>query len=558
MSLRKWWFVSLLVLAASPRVLAQDVAGDWTGALDVGGTQLHLVMHITKSAGGALAATLDSVDQNALGIPVKSVKVESGKLTLDIPAIRGSYAGTVSDDAKTINGTWTQGTSLPLNFTRSPAKVETKPVAPSDIDGAWSGDLDTGGPKLRLVFHVMNTANGLKGSLDSVDQGANGIPVATVTRNGSSIKFDIPVIGGTYEAKISEDLSRMEGTWSQGGHSLPLTLNRLKKASELEHRRPQEPKTPLPYTSREVRYENKNAGVTLAGTLTIPRGDGPFPAVLLICGSGPHDRDETVMGHKPFLVLSDYLTRHGIAVLRSDKRGIGQSGGVYATATMADFASDAAAGIAFLKSVPEVNGKRIGLVGHSEGAVVAPMVAANHNEVAFVVLLAGSGVPGDQIVVEQTRLIAAAGGASAEQANQIAAKERAILDAVKSGADAAKLRSMLKGTMPDAAIDSSIAQLTSPWYRNFIAWDPATALKSVKCPLLAVAGSKDLQVPPQQNLPAMRQALEGNKNVEIAEFPNLNHLFQHAKSGSPSEYAQIEETMAPEVMEKVAGWIAQR
>ena len=553
--MRKLIFLSLLMLAASV-LQAQDITGDWTGALDAGGgVSLHLVLHVTKTAGGALAATLDSVDQNALGIPVKTVTLTGAKLWLDIPAVHGTYVGTVSGDAKTIAGTWAQSIDLPLTFTRAAARVEAKPVAPSDIDGAWSGTLDTGSVKLRLVFHVMNTANGLKATLDSVDQGANGIPVGTVTRKEASIRFDAPAINGVYDAKIAGD--RMEGTWSQNGYSFPLVLQRIKNASELQPpRRPQVPKPPFPYAARDVQYENKLGSVTLAGTLTIPKGSGPFPAVLLIAGSGAHDRDEALMGHKPFLVLADHLSRHGIVVLRSDKRGVGESDGVYATATTNDFAFDAAAGVAFLQTVPQVNRHRIGLVGHSEGGIIAPIVAAQNPDVAFIVLLAGSGVPGDRIIVDQVRLIAEADGATPEQAAAAAARQQAILELVKKG-DNAQLRAMLREKLPEAAVGSSIATLTSPWYRNFIVYDPATALRKVKCPVLAIAGSKDLQVPPHENLAAIRAALEagGNRHVETVELPGLNHLFQHARSGSPSEYASIEETMAPEAMEKIAGWI---
>ncbi len=536
--IRRFSLIFLLGVVAQA-AWAADLTGDWTGVLSPPGAKLTLVLHITRSSGGALAATLDSVDQNAFGIPVKSVTLEGAKLALDVAAVHGSFAGTVSSDGKTIAGTWTQSSPLPLTFTRA---------VPSDIDGAWSGVLDTGMQRLRLLFHILNTASGLTATMVSVDQGGNAIPVAGVTRNGSSIRFDVAMIGGAYEAKISEDRQRMNGTWSQGGRSLPLALERVKNTSELQPKRPQEPKPPFPYTVRDVRYENKDAGLTLAATLTIPPGDGPFPAVLLICGSGPHDRDETLMGHKPFLVLSDFLTRHGIVTLRADKRGIGQSGGDYATATTLDFASDAWAGAEFLKTVPNVDPHRIGLIGHSEGADIAPIVAAHHPGIAFIVLMAGTGVPGDQIIVEQVRLLDEANGATPQQAEKAADEERAILDIVKSS-DIAKL----KGKVPDAAI----AQLMSPWFRTFISLDPAKALREVHCPVLAVDGSKDLQVPPEQNLGAIRSALAagGNKDVQTVEFPGLNHLFQHAKTGSPNEYAQIEETMAPEVMEKIAGWI---
>jgi uncharacterized protein len=562
--MHKLMIVAAFVLAGHA-VRAQDLAGDWTGTLDTGNARLNLVLHIAKAADGALTATLDSVDQNALGIPVKSVQVEGGKLSLDIAAVHGTYVGTSSADGKSIVGTWTQRAPLPLTFARASTSSATKPVTPSDIDGAWSGTIDAGAMKLRVVFHITNTANGLKATLDSIDQGANGIPVASVTRKEASIRFDVAAAHGTFDAKISADGERIEGTWSQGGNAIPLVLRRVKNAAELERRRPQEPKAPLPYGTRDVHYDNKESGFTLAATLTIPQGPGPFPAVLLISGSGKHDRDEALLGHKPFLILADQLTRRGIVVLRADKRGVGQSGGNYATATTMDFASDAVAGLAYLKTVPLVDAHRIGLLGHSEGGVIAPIVAAAHPaDVAFIVLLAGSGVPGDQIIVAQTRLIAAANGASADQAKAAAEQERELLDVVKkAGSDSdieAELRTMLKGKVPDSQIDSALAQVMSPWFRTFISFDPATALRKVKCPTLAIGGSKDLQVPAHENLAAIKSALEagGNKSVETVEYPGLNHLFQHAKSGSPGEYAEIEETMSPEVTEKVGSWILQR
>ena len=309
-------------------------------------------------------------------------------------------------------------------------------------------------------------------------------------------------------------------------------------------------------------YANKAAGNTLAATLAVPPGKGPFPAVLLISGSGPNDRDESMLGHKPFLVLSDYLTRRGIAVLRADKRGIGKSTGNLAVATTADFATDAEAGVAYLKTRSEVDPHKIGLVGHSEGGVIAPMVAARNSDVAFIVMMAGDGVPGDQIIVEQVRLLDEVAGASKEKAAEAAVQERELLTLVEAEKNEAaldkKLREQLAADgVPEAQIGVSIQSLTSPWYRYFLTYDPATALRKVACPVLVLNGSKDLQVPPAQNLPAIRKALEdgGNKHFEIDEMPGLNHLFQTAKTGSPTEYAQIEETISPAVLDKIAGWI---
>ncbi len=400
--------------------------------------------------------------------------------------------------------------------------------------------------------------------MDSLDQGAKGIPVSSVELKGSLLTMKVGVVGGAFSGTLGKDGETIEGTWTQAGGSLPLALKRVKDTSALQSPRPQEPKPPFPYRSEDLTYENKSAGVTLAATLTVPRGKGPFPAVVLLTGSGPQNRNEEIMGHKPFLVLADYLTRKGIAVLRADDRGVGKSGGVFAKATTADFAADAQAGVAFLKSRPEVNTRKIGLVGHSEGAIEAAVAASQDPDVAFIVMMAGTAEPGGDIVVQQAQLIAQANGANPERVKEIGKRERAIIAILQSGKSEPEmkreLRAALAGTMRESVVGAEISGLTSPWFRYFIGYNPATALRQVKCPVLAIAGSKDLQVPPKQNLDGIRAVLQqaGNRNVETVEFPGLNHLFQHASTGSPREYAEIEETLAPEVLRKVAGWILQR
>jgi fermentation-respiration switch protein FrsA (DUF1100 family) len=436
-----------------------------------------------------------------------------------------------------------------------------KPSQASDIDGSWIGSLDTGAMKLRIVIHIVNTEDGLTATMDSPDQGANGIPTTSVTRNGSNLKIEANRIGGSFDGTIAADLSSIDGKWTQGGGTIPLLLKRVQDQSELEIKRPQNPVKPYPYREEEVSFKNKVEDVTLAATLTIPQGKGPFPAVELITGSGPQDRDESLLGHKPFLVLSDYLTRHGIVVLRADDRGTGKSTGVFATATSADFATDTESGIAFLKTRPEVDPHRIGLIGHSEGGVIAPMVAARNKDIAFIVMMAGTGVPGDQVLVAQGEAISLTGGADPAKAAADAAKEKAILALVETEKDQAVLEKELKeklaGEVPEAQVGMQIQQLTSPWMRYFLSYDPATALRKVTCPVLVLNGALDKQVLPAQNLPAIRKALEqaGNKHFEIDELPNLNHLFQTAKTGAVSEYAQIEETMSPTALEKISNWI---
>jgi len=431
----------------------------------------------------------------------------------------------------------------------------------TNITGTWLGTLDTGAIKLRIAFHITVNGKAYGATMDSLDQGANGLPVASVTREGAQLTMTMPMMGAKYEGTIADDGTSIRGTFQQGGANLPLTLQRVKDTASLEAPRPQEPKPPFPYKSEDVTYENKTAGITLAGTLTIPQGKGPFPAALLITGSGPQNRNEEIMGHKPFLVLADYLTRRGIAVLRVDDRGVGKSGGTFATATTADFATDAEAGVAYLKTRAEVDPHKIGLIGHSEGGIIAPMVASSNPEIAFIVMMAGTGVPGDAVLVEQVRMLAEAMGRSTEEADKAAANEHTILELVKEGKDTATIEkeigALSNGKMPEGRMTAQVRALTSPWFRYFVSYDPAPVLKKVKCPVLALDGSKDLQVSPEQNLAAIRKALEegGNKNVETQEFPGLNHLFQTAKTGLPNEYAQIEETIAPAVLQKIASWI---
>jgi len=551
---------SLLVVSG---VSAQDISGDWTGTLHAGAADLHLVLHIVKGDGGSLAATLDSVDQAANGIPVSSVSLQDSKLSLGIDAVHGTYEGAVSSDGNTISGTWSQGQDLPLDFKRSaaPVKPQHQPAKPSDIDGTWLGTLViSADAKLRIVFHIVNTEDGLMATLDSPDQGVKGLPTSKVSRDKAALRIEIEKISGVFTGLIAADLSSIDGTFTQGS-SLPLSLHRVKDEAELELKRPQNPTKPYPYHDEDVSYENKVQNVTLAATLTIPQGKGPFPAVVLITGSGPQDRDESLLGHKPFLVLSDYLTRHGIAVLRADDRGTGKSTGNFATATTADFATDTEAGIAYLKTRPEVNPKKIGLIGHSEGGIIAPMVAARNPDVAFIVMMAGSGVPGDEILVAQVEAIDESSGKTHAEAVQAGTREREILNLIKTEKDPAVLEKKLKDKMAEDGLEAQlgieIKALTSPWFRFFMTYDPATALRKVTCPVLALNGEKDRQVPAKQNLPAIRKALEegGNKHFEIVELPGLNHLFQTAKTGSPNEYAQIEETIAPVALDTMTVWI---
>lgn len=259
----------------------------------------------------------------------------------------------------------------------------------SKIAGIWQGTLKISGIELRVLFKISKADDGtLMAKMDSPDQGAKDIPVSKVVLEKDSLRIEVAVVAGKYVGFFNSEKNIIEGNWHQSGLTLPLVLEHLEKEPELK--RPQIPQKPYPYNEEEVAYQNELAGIKLAGTLTTPKSAGPFPAVILITGSGAQNRDEEIFGHRPFLVLADYLTKLGIAVLRVDDRGIGGSGGNISQSTSEDFAGDVIAGIKFLKNRKEINAKKIGLIGHSEGGIIAPMIAAKTYEVAFIILMAGT------------------------------------------------------------------------------------------------------------------------------------------------------------------------
>ncbi|NLJ80922.1 MAG: alpha/beta fold hydrolase, partial [Firmicutes bacterium] len=283
----------------------------------------------------------------------------------------------------------------------------------SELSGVWSGVLDLGTAELELIFRIESDSLGnYKGCLDVPAQGAAEIPLSFAGEKDGEIVLEAALIAGVFKGEFVDDA--LEGIWEQSGLKLPLTLE-PREAEHIGFKRPQEPKPPYPYREEEVVYPNQEAGIDLAGTFTKPQGEGPFPAVILISGSGPQDRNEEIMGHKPFLVLADYLTRRGIAVLRVDDRGVGASGGDFAAATTLDFATDVAAGVEYLQTRKDVNPDQIGLIGHSEGGLIAPLVASDNPAVAFIVLMAAPGLNGEEISVLQSALIQKADGIPEDQ-----------------------------------------------------------------------------------------------------------------------------------------------
>ncbi|MGA7838984.1 MAG: alpha/beta fold hydrolase, partial [Ignavibacteriaceae bacterium] len=366
----------------------------------------------------------------------------------------------------------------------------------NDISGIWNGSLKVSGIQLRIVFNISKEDNGsYKATMDSPDQGAKDIPVQKITFQENKIKMEMPALRGEYNGTLGSDGNKIEGTWAQSGQSFQLDLQNSDKPTVLN--RPQEPKEPFPYNSEDVTYENDIAGNTLAGTFTYTKSDGPFPAVILITGSGPQNRNEELLGHKPFLVLSDYLTRHGIAVLRFDDRGIGKSTGDFKSATSKDFATDVLAGVKYLKTRNEVNKNEIGLIGHSEGGLIAPMVAVKSPDVAFIVLMAGPGLPGDQILLMQSALISKAGGASKEDIEKSEKVNKKIYEILRNEPDSVKAHeeivivfknyynSLSEEDKKKAGDENTALQMLkrveTPWFKQFLKYDPRPTLEKVTC-----------------------------------------------------------------------------
>lgn len=438
------------------------------------------------------------------------------------------------------------------------------------ITGDWYGILNVQGMELKVAFHISETEEGYTATMDSPQQNAFGIPISDTQFKENVLQLKAPQLGLQYQGTLKDTL--VSGIFSQGGMQLPLELSK-EKWEEKKIVRPQEPKKPYPYLEEEVIFHNMKDSVSLSGTLTLPKKEGKYPAVILISGSGPQDRNEAILNHKPFLVIADHLTRNGIAVLRYDDRGVAKSTGDFSSATSEDFAEDVKAGIEYLKSRKEIDHEDIGLVGHSEGGLIAPIVAAENEDVSFLVLLAGPGLRGDKVLLLQQELIYTESGESEEKIRETIATSQGAFDIIRNSPPQeleANFREYLEQQMDkeiitdfpegmdkEKILEKQVESLLTPWFRFFITHDPAETLQKVKVPVLAINGENDLQVASKENLEAIERALTkgGNQNVTIKEYPGLNHLFQESETGSPKEYAGIEQTISPEVLEDITNWI---
>lgn len=450
-----------------------------------------------------------------------------------------------------------------------------KPASDSRaVAGHWQGVLTAGQQSLKLVIHLhMLGAGKWMATMDSPDQSAFRIPSSNIVVNGDNVVCDWKSVQAKLDAKLDSDGQRLVGTWKQG-IDIEVRLKRV------DNNRPQEPFPPHPYIEQDVIVRNKDARIDLAGTLTIPKGDGPFPAVFLITGSGPQNRDQEILGHKIFKVIADHLTRQGYAVLRCDDRGVAASSGDFSESTIFDFASDAEAAVQYLKTRSDIASNRIGLLGHSEGGTVASIVAARSRDVAFVILLAAAGVNGEQTLYEQSRLILASNGANQKTIEMNEAVQQGIFKVAKEVDDPSEAQARFSALREEIekkykktmnldeaglaawrqSFDADALRSITPWFKTFLKLDPKQSLSQVVVPVLALNGERDTQVSAKQQLPAIEAALKaaGNKQVTTVTLPNLNHEFQTCTTGSPVEYGQITETIAPLALETISQWLKKR
>lgn len=440
------------------------------------------------------------------------------------------------------------------------------------VAGLWQGSIKPAPTtELKAFFELQGAAPALTGTMSVPQQSNKVLPFSSVVVRHDSLLLAIEPVHGRFAGKLSADGQQVVGVWSQGGAQLPLTLQRTtaQDKAAATPRRPQLPQAPFPYQSQDLTFPNKKAGIDLAGTLTLPAGKGPFPAVVLVSGSGPQDRNETALGHQPFLVLADYLTRRGFAVLRYDDRGVGQSKGTFKGALTTDFTTDAQAAMAYLRTRPDIRTHQVALMGHSEGGSIVWQAAAQPGGPDLAVSLAGPGLPGDAVLLRQQKDIARAKGADSAAIGVNYRMFRALFAELHRQPATlpteeliAKLIPVVKQQVPSLTDEQArqvVARSAEPWMRAFLLTDPAPYLAKVKCPVLSLDGTNDLQVAADENLPAIARGLHAahNRDVTTLALPQLNHLFQ-TDPAAKADYANIEETMSPVALQAIGDWLVAR
>lgn len=449
--------------------------------------------------------------------------------------------------------------------------------AQPSMAGRWEGGITVLGGRLIIIVVLTDDANAFKGTIDVPQQGGKGLPLTNLRVEPTKIHFEFGAGAGsaTFDGELKDGV--ISGKFEQAGITGTFDLKRPDPGAKPESgAAPPAPVAPPPYKEEEVTL--KSGAVTLAGTLSLPASGKPGPAVVMITGSGAQNRDEEIFGFRPFWVIADYLTRHGIAVLRCDDRGVGGSTGSTVQSTPADFADDALAGVRYLQGRPEVDKTRVGLMGHSEGGMVAPMLAARVSDIAFIILMSGPGLTGEQIMLAQSELVGRPAGRTDEQIRRNQEIQRKMFASARSGTGWNEVEAMIRvelkavvDAMPEAQrkalgdqekfvaarVNGQLASAQSPWFKFILDFDPATVLEKVRCPVLALFGEHDVQVPAGPNRAAMERAFArgGFKNYRIEVFPRANHLYQDSDTGGVNEYARLKKEFVPGFLDLVGSWI---
>jgi len=572
--------ISVVVYASAVQAgdeVHEALLGGWQGMLEAGGTQLTVRFHIGKDDTGALTGTMDSPDQGVTGLPMTSISLSGRDLDIDIAAVAGRLTGRVSEHERRIEGHWHQA-GQSFDIALKPIDPEQDSIGDSTglaldrsiwarVAGYWRGELKTPGTTLALGLEFTEPGEPLQIFLDSPDQGVEGIPATGLRHHDGRLTVLFASLAA--ELRLALESETLQGVWIQAGQEMPVEFSRGERPQPPA--RPQTPEAPFPYEAHTIRFPSMSGDFELAGTLLVP-DTVPAAAVVLVTGSGPQDRDESIAGHRPFLILADNLARRGIAVLRYDDRGVGESGGNHGTASLSDFTDDAAAAVKALRANLGAREISIGMIGHSEGGMIAPGVA-NREQLDFVVLLAAPGIRVSELLPLQQRLILEAGNADADSTAQSIETTRQLLRIIEDEPDDAQARQKIRALFArrigetdgpemtaeqiEQAADAAVRRTINPWFRELITVDPLAEMRRIQGRVLALYGELDLQVPPGRNAAPVRQAL-GHlppSAFSVETLPDLNHLFQPAKTGHPSEYAQIATTISPVALQRIGDWI---
>lgn len=567
--------VVLCALTQTTLAATDDLSGQWHGKLVVGSTELPLVVNLKKD-GEKQKGSLDSPAQGVFGLLMDEVNFDAENVSFKINSISAYFEGQYDPKKEVVSGNFIQGGVNKLVLSR-PQPADAKSVSKSndvkDLEGTWSGQIKIPGSPLAFVIHISEVEGELQATADSPDQGATGLKVDKIMLKDGEINFNMVKLGVSYKGQLNQNLSEIEGKFSQGGMIFELNFSQ-EPIPEKVYERSQIPKAPFDYHIEEVVVQNQAAGIELAGTLTRPREAGEVKAAaVLITGSGPQDRDETIFEHKPFWVIADHFAKQGYAVLRLDDRGVGESSGNFNQATSEDFVTDVSAAVDFLQQRSDIPEDKIGLIGHSEGGMIAPMLASERDDLAYLILLAAPGVPVTDLMAEQKYLIAKSNGtdevtAAAQRVKDLALNQ-SMVKWIAEGDLTAKLTAYFEAELSpqfespeqvEQMVEKNVKLMDTPWFRYFIAFKPAQFLKRVKTPVLALNGEHDVQVAAASNLVGVEKALTkaNNKDVTILSLPKLNHMFQTSSTGAISEYININETFSPVALDAMINWLDAR